>query len=296
MPAVTTNKQITKPAYNEYATEATGWTNPINLNWDTIDAGFGGVSTLTAVSGTNTLALSEYRNLILQSSAALTGPVTYRIPSGVGGQWIVKNATTGSHAFTVDSAGGGTSVAVPQGQIVTLFSDGTNVALADNPTSTINAILATRDVIAGTGLTGGGPLSADVTLTADFATPLEWRSNTNDKVLEPPAIWSSMTETTLTDAATIAWDMQTGFDFIVVPSTARTLANPTNTKVGQKGRLIIQQPPSGGPGTLTWGSNFKFANGVAPTLSTAADEIDVLYYDVRSSTYIIISLAGRAFA
>ena len=109
-----------------------------------------------------------------------------------------------------------------------------------------------------------------------------------------------MAETTLTDAATIAWDMQTGFDFIVtlnpVTGASRAVGNPTNTKVGQKGRLIIQQPGSGGPCTVTWGSNFKFANGVAPTLSTTAGAIDVLYYDVRSSTYIIISLAGRAFA
>ena len=273
--AVTTNKEITKPAYNEYATLATGWSGPINLNWDTIDAGFGGVSTLTAVSGTSTLTVDQYRNLTLQSSAALTDNVTYRIPSGVGGQWIVKNATTvdasktttstgasgtgtiatlthsalvtfaigstivvtgmtptaynGTYTVTNSSAGsvsfastatgaqtvagtitnsflmiisnvaGGTSVSIPAGQTATVFSDGTNIALADNPTPTINSILATRDVIAGTGLTGGGPLSGDVTISADFATPLEWRSNTNDKILEPPAIWSSMTETTLTE-------------------------------------------------------------------------------------------------
>jgi hypothetical protein len=89
--------------------------------------------------------------------------------------------------------------------------------------------------------------------------------------------------------------MSTGFDYIVTINGNRAIENPTNTKVGQKGRLIIQQ---GTPGsrTVTWGSSFKFANGIAPVLSTAATAADVLYYDVRSSTYIIISLAGRMFA
>lgn len=294
--ATTTNKDILQPNYNDYASDPTGWTTPVNNNWAIIDKGFGGAATLSATSGTTTLTAAQYQNLILQSSATLVGNVIYRIPSGVGGQWIVKNATSGSsYTFTVDSAGGGTSVAVPQGQTVSVFSDGTNIALADNPTAVIEGILATRDVIAGTALTGGGPLSADVTLNADQATAANWRGNVADKLLNPNAVWSSMSETTLTDAATIAWDMQTGFDFIVTLSANRTLANPTNTKVGQKGRLIIQQDATGSR-TVTWGANYKFANGTAPTLSTAANALDVLYYDVRSSTYIIISLAGRAFA
>jgi len=159
----------------------------------------------------------------------------------------------------------------------------------------VESILATRDVIAGAGLTGGGALSADVTLTADQATDVNWRQNVANKLLNPNAVWSSMSETTLVDAASIAWDMSTGFDFIVTITANRAMANPTNTKVGQKGRLIIQQDATGSR-TMTWGSNFKFANGIAPVLSTTANAVDVLYYDVRSSTYIIISLAGRAFA
>ncbi len=104
-----------------------------------------------------------------------------------------------------------------------------------------------------------------------------------------------MSETALVDTATIAWDMETGFDFIVTLGGNRTISNPTNTKVGQKGRLILQQDATGSR-TVTWGANYKFANNVKPTLSTAANAVDVLYYDVRSSAYIIVSLAGKAFA
>jgi hypothetical protein len=300
----TTNKNIEKPGYNDYASDPTGWTTPVNNDWDIIDKGFGGVLALNATGsvGTVNLTISQTQNLIFTISGTMTGNAIYTLPlnaaasARVAGQWIIRNTTTG--AFTVTIApvsGGGTTVVIPQGETVCIYCDGTNVEFADNPSSYIDAAFAARSVLAGAGTTGGGNLSADVTIAVDFATPAQWRSNTNDKVLEPPAIWSSMTETTLTDAASVAWDMQTGFDFIVTLAGNRAMANPTNTKVGQKGRLIIQQDATGSR-TVTWGANFKFANGTAPTLSTAANATDILYYDVRSSTYIFISLAGRAVA
>ena len=292
----TTNKSIEKPGYNDYASNPTGWSGPVNADWDIIDKGFGGVFNLSATSGTTTLGASDYQNLILQSNAALTGNVVYRIPSGVGGQWIVKNTTTGAFTLTIANVAGGTSVVCPQGETVSIFSDGTNIAFADNPSSYITAAFAARSVLAGTAMTGGGALSSNVTLNADQATSANWRENVADKLLNPNAVWSAMEETALADAAPVVWDMSRGFDYILTLGGNRAIANPTNTKVGQKGRLIIQQPNSGGPWTVTWGANFKFANGSAPVLSTAASAVDVLYYDVRSSTYIIINLSGRAFA
>jgi len=291
----TTNKNIEKPGYNDYAANPTGWSGPINADWDIIDRGFGGVFNLAATSGTSTLNPVDYQNLILQSTAALTGNVEYRIPSGVGGQWIVRNATTGAYTLRISNVAGGAFVDVPQGQTVSLYSDGTNIAFADNPSSYITAAFAARSVLAGTGMTGGGALSSNVTLTADQATSANWRQNVADKLLNPNAVWSAMAEETLIDAASIAWDMSTGFDYIVTINGNRAFANPTNTKVGQKGRLIIQQ---GNPGsrTVTWGSSFKFSNGLAPTLSTAANAVDLFYYDVRLSTYIIITQAGKAMA
>ena len=124
----TTNKSIEKPGYGDYAANATGWSGPINTDWDIIDAAFGGLTSLTDVAGTFTLLTAQYRNLILQSSAVLTNSVRYDVPSGVGGQWIVRNATSGNFTFTIGTtAGGGTSVIIPQGSITTIYSDGTNI-------------------------------------------------------------------------------------------------------------------------------------------------------------------------
>jgi hypothetical protein len=298
----TTNKNIEKPGYNDYAANPTGWSGPINADWDIIDRAFGGVQAKSTTGGTTGLTITETQNLVLTFSGTLTSNATFTLPLNaastgiVAGQWIVRNSTSGAFTLSIfPVAGGGTSVVIPQGETVSIFSDGTNVAFADNPSSYITAAFAARSVLAGTALTGGGALSSNVTLNADQATSANWRQNVADKLLNPNAVWSSMAEQTLVDGASIPWDMSTGFDYIVTLGGNRAFANPTNTKVGQKGRLIIQQDATGSR-TATWGSNFKFANGIAPVLSTAANATDVLYYDVRSSTYIIISLAGRAFA
>lgn len=298
----TTNKNIEKPGYNDYAANPTGWSGPVNADWDIIDRGFGGVQAKSTTGGTTNLTITETQNLILIISGTLVSNATFTLPLNtavtgiVGGQWIVKNATTGSFTVTISPvSGGGTSVVVPQGETVSIFSDGTNIAFADNPSSYITAAFAARSVLAGTAMTGGGALSSNVTLNADQATSANWRQNVADKLLNPNAVWSAMAEQTLVDQATVAWDMSTGFDYILTLGGNRTISNPTNTKVGQKGRLIIQQDATGSR-TVTWGANFKFANGSAPVLSTAANAVDVLYYDVRSSTYIIVNLSGRAFA
>lgn len=123
----TANKNIEKPGYNDYAANPTGWSGPINTDWDIIDAALGGLTSLTDVSGTFTLSVAQYQKLILQSGASLTGNVRYNIPSGVGGQWIVRNATSGNFTFTIGTTAGGTTVAVPQGQIEVVYSDGTNI-------------------------------------------------------------------------------------------------------------------------------------------------------------------------
>ena len=65
------------------------------------------------------------------------------------------------------------------------------------------------------------------------------------------------TMTTLTDAATIAWDMNaTSNDVRIVLTASRNLGLPTNINTGQKGLLIVQQDATGGWG-LTPNAIFK---------------------------------------
>ena len=152
----TPNKRIEQPGNNDYINT---WNVPVNADFDFIDKAFGGTTTLIATSGSTTLTAldpdnvnTSYRSLILASTAALTGNVTYRIPSGVGGQWIVDNRTTGAFTFTVNSLGGGTSVVCAQNARTLIFSDGTNVRLSTD-----------TSIVQGTGITVSG---STVSLTA----------------------------------------------------------------------------------------------------------------------------------
>lgn len=127
----TTNKRIEKPAAGDYVNT---WATPVNSDWDIIDQAFGGVTSLNATAGDATLTDTQYRSLILAISGGMSANVTYTIPSGKGGQWIVRNTTTdssgGPWTVTIASGGGGTSVTVDRNQNLTVFSDGTNIRVS----------------------------------------------------------------------------------------------------------------------------------------------------------------------
>jgi len=121
-----------------------------------------------------------------------------------------------------------------------------------------------------------------------LATAAEYRDNTPGKALTTDKVWDAMAEVTLTDAVTIAVDLNTGIDFTVTLAGSRTLGNPTNVIVGKRGRIRIKQDATGSR-TMAYSSNYEFAGGTAPTLSTTANADDVLYYDCISATCILIT-------
>jgi hypothetical protein len=121
------------------------------------------------------------------------------------------------------------------------------------------------------------------------ATAANYRVGTSTRPIGVDQAWGAMAEVTLTDAASITWDMSSGIDFTVTLGGNRTLSNPTVTTVGKKGRIRIVQDGTGSR-TLAYGTNFKFTNHTAPTLTTTASTEDYLYYDCVSSTKIVCSL------
>ena len=91
--------------------------------------------------------------------------------------------------------------------------------------------------------------------------------------------------TTLTDAATIAVNFADSNNFVVTLGGNRTLGNPTNQVAGQSGSIFVVQDGTGSR-TLAYSSDWEFAGGTAPTLSTAAGAVDRIDYIVRASTSI----------
>lgn len=96
---------------------------------------------------------------------------------------------------------------------------------------------------------------------------------------------------TLTDAASIAINMNDANNYKVTLAGNRTLANPTNMTAGQSGTILVIQDATGSR-TLSYGSYYEFPAGTAPTLTTAANSQDILAYYVKSSTEIHISFIG----
>lgn len=84
-------------------------------------------------------------------------------------------------------------------------------------------------------------------------------------------------ETTLTDAATISWDLSANQVAKVTLTDNRTLGAPTNQVAGKTYILRVIQDGGGG-NTLAYHSTYKFPGGIAPTLSTGGGDIDILTF------------------
>jgi hypothetical protein len=97
--------------------------------------------------------------------------------------------------------------------------------------------------------------------------------------------------TALTDGATITPDFALANNFSVTLGGNRTLANPTNLTVGQSGVIKVTQDATGSR-TLAYGTNWDFAGGTAPTLTTTANAVDILAYYVDGASNITTRFIG----
>lgn len=157
----TTNKGFEQPAAN-----STNWDVPLNANFGYIDSALGGtvIKSVTGIGPTPVvLTAAEYRNLGLFFSGTLTANVTYQIPAGVGGQWVVSNDTTGAFTLTIALAGYPFTLQIPQGSKRTVYSTGLGIDFAETNAGTVTSVAVSGGT---TGLTtSGGPITSSGTIT-----------------------------------------------------------------------------------------------------------------------------------
>lgn len=91
--------------------------------------------------------------------------------------------------------------------------------------------------------------------------------------------------TALTSATTITIDMVLSNNFSVTLAHNATFANPSNDTAGQSGSIFITQDGTGSR-TASWGTDWDFAGGTAPTLSTAAGSVDRIDYVILDASNI----------
>lgn len=245
----TTNAHLEKPANGDFVDD---WDVPVNADWDAIDAVFGNntLFNVVAVSGTVTLTVTQYRPRIFKFSGLLTANINYQLPTGIGGQWVLINATTGAFTLTFSSAGGGTAVVFPQSSITNVLCDGTNVivgAAASGANADITSLkaLGLTGVVKGTG--ANNPLIA-ATAGTDYVAP------TVGTVFSATQIFSG-------SAAAIALDLVNAAE---VATLSATPASGTITYDLAGGSILIFTSNASG----NWTMNLTFSS-TPTTLNTA---------------------------
>ena len=94
-------------------------------------------------------------------------------------------------------------------------------------------------------------------------------------------------EDTLTDQATIAWDVIASPVAKVTLGANRTLAAPSGTSpaAGQFIALTVIQDGTGSR-TLTWNATYEFTEDTAPTLTTTANKGDLFIFKYNGSKWL----------
>jgi len=269
----------------------------------TIDNGAVTLAKTTGVEGTITAGTTAqyYRGdktfQALNTTAVAEGTNLYHTVARV-----IASALTGLSTATNAAITATDSILVAAGklqaQITSILSTLTIKADTDyveGEVSLINADLATKITASSTNTLTNKSISGSTNtltnisqssvtnLTTDLSGKAGIASNNVFTVAQRGGV------VTLTDAATISSDFNASNFFTVTLGGNRTLGNPSNEVAGQSGSIFIVQDTTG-TRTLAFASDWDFAGGTAPSLTTTANAVDRLDYLVRASGSIHANL------
>lgn len=251
----TVNKRIEQPGFNDYVDT---WDVPVNNDWAIIDLALGGSVSIntTGLSGNVTLATAQYQPLKIVLTGTPTAAINYRVPSGVGGLWVVRNNTSGGFAVTVDSLAGGSAVTIPAATNTLVTCDGTATGM----------FLAINTAPAAAGSTTqlqynlAGVLAGSANFTFDGTTATIAGLNVTGSTVLGDAAGDTMT---LNGTA------------IAIPNTVNLGSNtlflqPTGTKAGIGTATLGAEMLTVAGVVYSTAGGFKFPDGTTQTSASAA--------------------------
>lgn len=214
------------------------------------------------IAGAGTLAVtmnSQSQNLILASPDGASGAPTIR---AMVGNDLPAAGTAGTY---------GSATQVPQ---ITTDAKGrvTSISLLTIAPTFAN-IASKPTTVAGYGITDAAQLGVAQQFTKA----------------------QNVTMVTLTYAATVSTDASLSNTFYLAATGNFTLANPTNLGSGGCYIWLIKQDATGSR-LITFGAKFKFAGGVAPVLSTAANALDRLVATYDATNDLLLCSLDKGFA
>ena len=287
-------------------------------------AGYEAVSIAGGVQTTNLAmtpeTLSNARNAVIKFTGTITGNQTVTIPDGIEKTYILENGTTGSFTVAFKTVSGtGVTFSTTDKGFKQVFSDGTNVI----DTAFLSEVVQdTSPELGGNLDTNDFNISFDDDhgITDDSANEQLWFQKTasavnyveitNAATGNRPNISAIGDDTnvglsvstkgtglvlfndgaynadaTLTDGATITWDVGSSPVAKVTLADNRTLSAPTNSAAGQFISLAVIQDATGSR-TLTWNSAYEFTGDVEPTLTTTASKADIFVFKYNGTVWL----------
>jgi hypothetical protein len=282
---------------------AGNWGNLVNYVFNRIDSSVRGYVDVDVAGSANVTLTSnnstsntddsstddQVHNKVLEFTGALTGDI-HVFTDAVEGEYIVFNNTSGSQTLTFAPTGG-TGVVLQQGAKTLVYTDGT----------TMFDVMADLGDINVTSLTSSGTQTASAVNFIDITNAATGDSPDIKATGSDANVGLSLTTTgtglikfndgaynadaTLTDGATITWDVGSSPVAKVTLGGNRTLSAPTNSASGQFISLTVIQDATGSR-LLTWNSAYEFTGDVAPTLTTTASKADVFVFKYNGTVWL----------